>query len=311
MKYTDKIIDLLIDYCKKNSNIEIYYDRYYDTDDIKYILYDNVKIKTPCNNVIYKKEKLSHDDVVCKIMDCYSESVNCEIDNYIDNFIDDIKNTNLKNYALNHKQDLYSDLLDIIYDYVDIIYPIDDIMNEYIKINIFYKSKTDSGYDDEWLKVLLHSQGLLIKNHSYLKKLLSNLHIHTKYSDPLNKKDKSQLEYDYKNNTFLKSLIDEINNCYLDSPRDLCFIANVKIKDYYNLLEKNKEFFINKDAVCGLVDYYNGGGSILEIQLLKDIKLNTNNIKVLIEGIDKYTVDDIYGLCGSCFKDCVKITNNL
>lgn len=64
----------------------------------------------------------------------------------------------------------------------------------------------------------------------------------------------------------------------------------------------------NKIYYCGLVDYYNGGGSILDIQLMHDVKLNTNNIKLLVESIDKYTVDEIYGLCGSCFKDCVKIT---
>ena len=88
-------------------------------------------------------------------------------------------------------------------------------------------------------------------------------------------------------------------------PRDLCFIASVSIDDYFKLLEKNRLFTIKKDVVCGLVDKYNGGGSVLELELEKDITINTNNIEVLIEGVDRYTVDEIYGLVSSCYKDSV------
>ena len=130
------------------------------------------------------------------------------------------------------------------------------------------------------------------------------LHIYTK--NHLSKKDIKQIE-EIKENKFLSSLLNEIENCYLDSPRDLCFIAKITIRDYFKLLEKNKTFIIKNNAMCGLVDSYNGGGSVLEIELLKDIKINTNDIDIKIEGLDNYTVDQIYGLTGDCFRYCVEV----
>ena len=298
MKYADKIISLFKEYCKKNNKIEIY-DDYRDHDDPYSLLY--------CYDY---KTKQKH--IITKIDDFYDNLFNAYADAeiyYINDFINDFKST-LKDYRLkaylDYHDDALNDLKDVLYDYVDIEYPVNSFLNDRIKVNIFYKSKCDSGYDDAWLPFLLHTQHLKSKDHPYLKKLLNCLHVY--HSEKITKRDKEQYNKDYKENIFLKSLIDEIENCYLDSPRDLCFIAEISIKDYFNLLEKNKEFFIEKDAVCGLVDYYNGGGSILDIQLMHDVKLNTNNIKLLVESIDKYTVDEIYGLCGSCFKDCVKIT---
>ena len=57
--------------------------------------------------------------------------------------------------------------------------------------------------------------------------------------------------------------------------------------------------------MCGLVDVYNGGGSILEIALKNDLIVNTDDIYIKVEGLDHYTVDDIYGLTGQCFKNCI------
>lgn len=303
MKYNDKILDLFTNYCKKNNSIDIY-DDYRDHENPEYLLYKQEYIKTPCNNNIIKKIKIDYDDFICNIIDAYSESCSYYIDAFIDGFISDLSGR-YKEYALNNYDDLLSDMRDIFYDYVDIKYPIDSFLNDTIKINIFWDAKNQSGYDDSFLVWLLHTQHILLKDHKYLKKLLNNLHSYMALYDKLSSKDRKQLEEDYKNNIFLKSLIDEIHNCYLDSPRDLCFIASVSIKDYFYLIQENKRFTIKKDAMCGLVDKYNGGGSILEIQLLNDIVVNTNDISIKVEGIDRYTVNDIYGLCGSCYKEVV------
>ena len=152
----------------------------------------------------------------------------------------------------------------------------------------------------------MHSQGYKCKDYPVFKKLLNNLHSYKTFKEGLNSKDLKTLE-DIKNNKFLFSLYEEIENCYLDSPRDLCFITEISIDDYFKLLEKNKKFIINKSCMCGLVDIYNGGGSLLEIQLEKDIVLNTDDIEIKVEGIDRYTVNDIYGLTSQCFKDCIKV----
>ena len=306
MKYEDKIYSLFSDYIKENPEIEIYTD-YHDFEDIYYALYVIKDIKTPCNNTIRKKVKLSREEFYENIEEAYYENSRFEVQNYIDDFISSISSSRLKDYASSHDEVRYN-LIDMVYGEVNIKYPYEEFLSQYININIFWSVKNKSGYDDVFLKFLLHSQDLYIKDHKYLKKLLNNLHCYKEFKSGLSKKDIKQLEEDYKNNVFLKSLIDEIENCYLDSPRDLCFIAEVKVDDYFKLLEdKNKKFIIKNYAMCGLVDIYNGGGSILEIQLLKDIIVNTNDIEIKVEKIDKYTVDDIYGLCSSCYKDCVVI----
>lgn len=301
MKYDEKIYKLFIDYCKREREI-IIYDDYRDHENPEYMLYRTVKNTTLSGNISYKKELLNKDEFIDNIMDAYSDSESYYVDSFIDEFRNSL-NDRYKDYFDNHIDDLRYDLQDLVYDYMDIEYPIESFLNDEIKINIFWRSDVSSGYDDEWLPFLLHSQGYLCKDHPYLKKMLNSLHVYHK--EHPSKKELKQYDDDYKNSVFFKSLIDEIENCYLDSPRDLCFIASISIRDYFNLLEKNKTFTINKDVVCGLVDYYNGGGSILNIALERDIKVNTSDIHILIEGIHKYSVNDIYGLCSSEYKDVV------
>lgn len=291
MSNAEKIYNLFKNYCKKNNTIDLYYDPY-DKNDIYYALYDAKTYKTPCGAEYTKNIKYNYDDFLENFYNCYSGLEIDAVNNYIDDFLNTLS-LKLKNYCLNN-DDILEDLQDIIYDNVNIVYPLNDLLNEYIKINIFYKKD----YDD-FLVFLLHSQDLLLRDHYYLKKILKN--------EDLNINDKTQLNHDYENNKFLKSLIDEIKNLYINSYYQLCFIAKIKIKDYFDLMKKNKRFLISKDVYCGLVDRLNGGGSILNIDLQKDIKLSTDQIILYVERIDDYTVDNIYGLCSSCFKECITV----
>lgn len=64
---------------------------------------------------------------------------------------------------------------------------------------------------------------------------------------------------------------------------------------------------IDKDTDCGLYDPWNGGGSVLEIQLEKDVRLPIKYIRsALPDGGDGYSVDSVYGLCGSAWRGEVK-----
>lgn len=64
---------------------------------------------------------------------------------------------------------------------------------------------------------------------------------------------------------------------------------------------------LSKDTMCGLFDPWNGGGSVLEINLEKDVKIPIKFIRsCLPDGGDGYGIDDVYGLCGSCWKDTLK-----
>lgn len=64
---------------------------------------------------------------------------------------------------------------------------------------------------------------------------------------------------------------------------------------------------LEKNTMCGLFDPWNGGGSVLEIQLEKDINIPIKFIRsCLPDGGDGYGVDEVYGLCGSAWKDSLQ-----
>ena len=298
MKYKEIIFNKLNDYIKLHPSIDIY-DDYNDHNNIEYLLYNKYKI-----DGYTRTEKIKDiEDFKNKIFDAYFDTYIYYLNEYIEGFISSLK-IGYQLFIDNHNN-ILDDIREEIENKTIVNYPIDSFLNDEIKINIFWlDNKNKSGFDDIFLKHLMRSQGYFLKNHTYFKKLLNNLHSYKTFSEGLTIKEKTQLEED-KKDKFLSSLIDEIENCYLDSPRDFCFIASITIENYFKLFSK-KSFIIQKNAVCGLVDKYNGGGSILNIQLKKDIKINTCDISILIENIDKYTVNNIYGLTSNCFEDCIK-----
>lgn len=66
---------------------------------------------------------------------------------------------------------------------------------------------------------------------------------------------------------------------------------------------------LGKDTMCGLFDPWNGGGSVLEIQLEKDVKIPIRFIWSALPdgcGHGRYGVGSVYGLCTSAWKDSLK-----
>lgn len=63
---------------------------------------------------------------------------------------------------------------------------------------------------------------------------------------------------------------------------------------------------IDKKAETGLYDPWNGCGSVFEIELEKDIRLPIRFIRsALPDGGDGISIDRVYGMCGSCWRDDV------
>lgn len=73
--------------------------------------------------------------------------------------------------------------------------------------------------------------------------------------------------------------------------------------------EKSKSYItLGKDTMCGLYDCWGGGGSVLEIELDKDVKLP---IKYCIFCVDEckmhgYDVGEVYGMSSSAWKETLK-----
>lgn len=65
---------------------------------------------------------------------------------------------------------------------------------------------------------------------------------------------------------------------------------------------------LDESTMCGLFDPWQGGGSVLEVQLEKDVKIPVKYIWTALpdEAGPGYSVSDVYGMCRSAWKDTLK-----
>lgn len=130
-------------------------------------------------------------------------------------------------------------------------------------------------------------------------------------------------EGDCEKSKFVESCITELVNCCTHMAA-LTFLVRMPLKtaieleEYRAKLLREKKFgryspqdckknlgyiILNKSTVCGLYDDWNGSGSLLEIELEKDVKLPIQ----FLDGIysDK-RIQQVYGLTSECWKETIK-----
>lgn len=123
-----------------------------------------------------------------------------------------------------------------------------------------------------------------------------------------------QLQYALTNDqkdcgTFLNSVRDEL----LEESSSMNVLAVFKkftLGELFDMAEKKKPLEIRKGTNCGLFDPFNGGGSILGIQLVEDITIPHELIKeILVDAANygrngsRYGIDCIYGMDGKFWKE--------
>ena len=139
-------------------------------------------------------------------------------------------------------------------------------------------------------------------------------------------KDESIEQYDDTEfSKFANSVINELYNA-TSHMNTLIFCVKMPLFDFFKLKELIKadekansdydykkrtgvnNFTITKNAMCGLYDYWQGGGSILEIELEKDVVTPTKAIFdtwIDCRGCNAngkgYDVSDVYGLSSAAF----------
>lgn len=274
----DNIIDEVIN---QNKTISIYTD-YRDFDNLPYIIktLDNV------NELIEELIRMYDEEVCFELQEIEDKVIQKLILTYGELF------SNIS-YSLREYISLR------VMEEVEVNYPVDEFLNAYVKVNIvitFNDSYNAETYDFDY-KTLYH----LLKKLGY-KKPMTIL--------------KSMLDGEYKDgeDKFLNSLNNEIINAYTGQYNFLTFVGNVKIKDYFNLIDKTSNTTIELDGkhYGGFFDMYNGGGSVFGITLPKPLKVNSKDIRMVLLEDDKqsqtYTVKDVYGLSRKCYQDidCVE-----
>lgn len=105
--------------------------------------------------------------------------------------------------------------------------------------------------------------------------------------------------------TFLVSLTFEqlltLNHLLRIRDKDGCFCEPEQRKDVGYIV-------LGKNTVCGLYDPWYGGGSLLGIELEKDVTIPLQVVRsILPDGGDgRWSVDAVYGLVGTCWKESLK-----
>lgn len=135
---------------------------------------------------------------------------------------------------------------------------------------------------------------------------------------------------EYSGSDLLKSIRTEVLNCSTHM-NALTFFVEMTVEQLFDLqealkdngkddptYEKNKyicvwerkgrrNIVIDKSAICGLYDNWNGAGSILEIKLEKDVKLPMKYISTAWpDGGRGYAATEVYGICRSMWTPTLK-----
>ena len=123
---------------------------------------------------------------------------------------------------------------------------------------------------------------------------------------------------------FMQSVYDEINNVG-SHMNTLTFLVKMSLEEYFYLTdaigkerERNQSYTMNgrkgrgwilldKTTTTGLYDPWNGGGSLLEIHLDKDVRLPIRCIETAKhDGCRGYSIREIYCCCTSLWTETLK-----
>lgn len=107
---------------------------------------------------------------------------------------------------------------------------------------------------------------------------------------------------------FIASLASEIANSNQFNVDEFVFLTKLSVEDYARLGDEDATITFPAGTMCGMYNRYDGSGSILEVELEKEITIPRFNIPELqIESRKEtfgyhYNVDEVYGLTAQCWE---------
>lgn len=107
---------------------------------------------------------------------------------------------------------------------------------------------------------------------------------------------------------FIASLASEIANSNQFNVDEFVFLTKLSVEDYARLGDEDTTITCPAGTVCGMYNRFDGSGSVLEVELEKEITIPRFNIPELqIESHKEtfgfhYNVDEVYGLTAQCWE---------
>lgn len=105
------------------------------------------------------------------------------------------------------------------------------------------------------------------------------------------------------NSKFLKSVVQELENC-TSHMNALTFFVSMTLKQFIEL-ESAEKISLDINAHVGLMDYWMGAGSVLEIELENPVVLDMKLVEPHIDGARGCGVDEVYGMFSDFWTDSV------
>lgn len=270
----------------------------------------------------HDKKLTSYDDFEDYVVDSFSDETDEIYDYVIDNLIVGLTDENDEFYepSFDENKDR-DDVNEIVWDNLKIENPIDIISNFEIKVNVIcnFNNENDSCFTNNgWMKPLLASQGYDISKYPAIEKLAKYQHLvqaeNKSYfvdENALTEEEQNEVEQFANQSKFCKTFVEEITEMHsLSEVRAFFVMLKMTIGDYWKLMQKKSDLIIKPIDNCGLIDMFNGTCGPFSISLEKDFFISSDNIyDIQVEGISNrnYTIDEICGLNGSCWKPVYKL----
>lgn len=190
-------------------------------------------------------------------------------------------------------------ILEWVQENVDFNFPYDHFLKQEVCVNIIvdtgdgnydftlnnflsYNAREDEEIEDE------SSILWLVKQQGYTKEHLNNAIKHN----------------DFHNSKLLKSIIQECQNVTTHM-NTLSFFVKMTLKEFIDFSDSNNSITLKSNTSCGLYDCWNGAGSVLGIDLERDVVIPAELINAHIDGARGYGVDSIYGMMSSFWTETV------
>lgn len=312
--YNDFLKEKIKEYCNKNGCYEIYWD---------------YRESLEPNNLM---------EAYTKFKDCGYEKIEDYIENELldynfeyDNNLFAMIGTELKKEDFYTEEfekwyqencNIYEDLQDNGYNGIDVNLS-DLLRNSVFYFNIMFATEEERNSDMNNIITAFGSYHLpdfeYMKSESFDNSLTYLIHQqgHTckEYFDTLNR-NPSGYKMDYKCE-FIESIVDETVNCSAECMSELTILVKMNGKDAIDFLNylanknNNLNLIFDKDSEIGMFNEWIGSGGLLGIALEKDFIVPKNMIRGFqIEGAknQNYTVDEVFGLVGSCWRECMNYT---
>ena len=209
----------------------------------------------------------------------------------------------------------YDDFMDDLRDYVEVDFDFDRLLNNTgdipVRIQLYsnYDCINSNHYEgshyrmDEYFGDMINT--LNLNPRKVKQTLLDNgFKVSGAWRNKSNREGKELIKY----SDLPKELINSSCGANL-----LVFVAMINLKNVISGLPT--KFVIPKGNKCGLFSSTYGGGSMIDMELIRDFKIDTtktgnseyDHLGLVTDSEDGYSIDQVYGVCNSFWGNTLKI----